>query len=157
MLEAESILERAVTERVSSDWRARVFELAEALYRSIGMQLSVPLYQAEAVDRGANLDNIDVPVNDRLWLKEQFAEIRELPDEGQRLKRIDDIVHWTDPGRGGFYDDLGDLLRQPHLVRLALPQGGAALDVGEQKGDGAGRQVGHQRSPYDVQTGMAPL
>ena len=81
------------------------------------MQLSVPLYQAKAVDRGANLDNIDVPLNDRLWLEEQFAAIRSLPDEGQRLKRIDEIVRWNDPGPGGFYDDLGDLLRQPHLVR----------------------------------------
>src|SRR5438093_1241202 len=45
MSEAEAILERAVTDRVSTRWRARVFELAEALYRSIGMQLSVPLYK----------------------------------------------------------------------------------------------------------------
>ena len=27
------------------------------------------------------------------------------------------IVHWTDPGPGGFYDDLGNPARQPHLVR----------------------------------------
>ena len=52
MSQADAILERAVTERVSTHWRARVFELAEALYRSIGMQLSVPLYKAKAVDRG---------------------------------------------------------------------------------------------------------
>ena len=119
MSQADAILERAVTERVSTHWRARVFELAEALYRSIGMQLSVPLYKAKAVDRGANLDNIDVPLNDRLWLKERFAAIRDLPDEGERLKRIESIVKWTDPGPGGFYDDLGNLLRQPHLVRGA--------------------------------------
>ncbi|PYL00703.1 MAG: hypothetical protein DME19_04230 [Verrucomicrobia bacterium] len=117
MSEAESILERAVSNRVSTQWRARVFELAGALFRSIGMQLSVPLYKAEAVDRGANLDNIDVPLNNRAWLKEQFAEIRTLSDEEERLKRIDEIDHWTDPGPGGFYDDLGNLLRQPHLVR----------------------------------------
>src|SRR6266571_556815 len=119
MSQANAILERAVTERVSTHWRARVFELAEALYRGIGMQLSVPLYKAKAVDRGANLDNIDVPLNDRLWLKERFAAIRDLPDEGERLKRIESIVKWTDPGPGGFYDDLGNLLRQPHLVRGA--------------------------------------
>ena len=117
MAEAESMLERAVTDRVANDWRARVFELAEALYRSIGMQLSVPRYKAIAVDRGANLDNIDVPLNDRVWLKQQFAAIRESPSESERLKRIDSIVNWTNPGPGGFYDDLGNTLRQPHLVR----------------------------------------
>src|SRR5204863_444151 len=53
MSEAEAILKHAMTDGVSTRWRARVFELAEALYRSIGMQLSVPLYKAIAVDRGA--------------------------------------------------------------------------------------------------------
>ncbi len=45
--------------------RARVFEMAEALFQSIGMQLSVPRYQAEARDRGANLDAIDAPLPPR--------------------------------------------------------------------------------------------
>ena len=117
MSEADSILEGALSERVSADWRARVFELAEALYRSIGMQLSVPLYRAIAVDRGANLDNIDVPLNDGPWLKDLFAQVRGLTGEAERLGRIEAIVRWSDPGPGGFYDDLGDLLRQPHLVR----------------------------------------
>jgi len=117
MSESDAILERAVTERVQTQWRARIFELAEALYRSIGMQLSVPLYKAKAVDRGANLDNIDLPLNDRLWLKEQFAVIRSLPEEGERRMRLESIVNWTNPGPGGFYDDLGNPLRQQHLVR----------------------------------------
>jgi hypothetical protein len=33
------------------------------------------------------------------------------------LKLIDEIIHWTDPGPGGFYDDLGNPSCQPHLVR----------------------------------------
>ena len=117
MSEAEAILDRAETNRVSVEWRARVFELAEALFKSIKMQLSVPLYKAIAVERGANLDNIDAPLNSRVWLKQQFAEIRALPEEAARLKRIDETLDWTDPGPGGFYDDLGNVMRQPHLVR----------------------------------------
>ena len=34
------------------------------------------------------------------------------------------MVNWTDPGPGGFYDDLGNPSNQPHLVRGP----GAALD-----------------------------
>ena len=30
---------------------------------------------------------------------------------------IREIVNWTNPGPGGFYDDLGNSARQPHLVR----------------------------------------
>ncbi len=95
----------------------RVFELAEALFQSIRMQLSVGRYQAIAVGRGANLDSIDAPLNNRPWLKAQFQEIRKLPAEAPRLVRLDEIVNWTNPGPGGFYDDLGNPACQPHLVR----------------------------------------
>jgi hypothetical protein len=114
---AEAVLDRAVTRRMAADRRARVFELAEALYQSIRMQLSVGRYQASAVDRGANLDTVDVPLNNRLWLKERFAELRRLNSEAGRLRGIDEVLRWTDPGPGGFYDDLGNPSRQPHLVR----------------------------------------
>src|SRR5262249_35000211 len=58
MNRAEQILARA-SERTATDLRARVFELAEALFQSIRMQLSVPRYKAISTDRGANLDTID--------------------------------------------------------------------------------------------------
>ncbi len=115
--EAEAILERALAQPVSQAWRARVFELAEALYQSIRMQLSVPRYKAIAVGRGANLDSIDVPLNNRPWLTYRFAEIRKMTNEPERLQALEEIVNWTNPGPGGFYDDLGNMAQQPHLVR----------------------------------------
>ena len=117
MNEAEKILDRAVTERVAQDVRGRVFELGEALFQSIRMQLSVEKYQAIAVGRGANLNTIDFPLNNRLWLKQQFSEIRKPAPERERAERLDEIVNRQNPGPGGFYDDLGNLTQQPHLVR----------------------------------------
>ncbi|MBX6314557.1 MAG: hypothetical protein IRY99_16840, partial [Isosphaeraceae bacterium] len=117
MDQAEAILERAVTQPVAIDRRARVHELAEALFQSIRMQLSVGRYQAIAVGRGANLDTIDVPLNNRVWLEGQFAQLRPLEREADRLRGIAALLDRTDPGPGGFYDDLGDPSRQPHLVR----------------------------------------
>ncbi len=108
---AAAILDRTVKQPVAPEWRARIFELAEALFQSIGMQLSVPRYKAIGVDRGASLDTLDVPLNNRLWLEHQFDQARGDP------AAIDRILNWTDAGPGGFYDDLGDLTRQPHLVR----------------------------------------
>lgn len=113
---AQAILDQARTHRVAADLRARVFELAEALFQSLRMQLSVPRYQAIAVGRGANLDTIDVPLNSREWLLEQFARIRKLAEEPKRLAAIDALVNWTNPGPGGFYDDPGNTRQQPHLV-----------------------------------------
>src|SRR5207249_1202485 len=51
-----------------------------------------------------------------LWLKQRFASLRDLSIEAERLKALDEIVEWTNPGPGGFYDDLGKLDWQPHLV-----------------------------------------
>ena len=117
LAEGEGILDRAVTQPVAADWRERILELGAALFQSIRMQLSVEKYQAIAVDRGANLDTLDVPLNNREWLKERFAEIRKQSSETNRQQSIDALVHWTDPGPGGFYDDLGNLSQQPHLMR----------------------------------------
>lgn len=111
---AAAILDRAASAPVAPEWHARIFELAEALFQSIGMQLSVARYKAIGVDRGATLDTLDVPLNNRLWLQRRFAEAR--GDAGA----IDRILNWTDPGPGGFYDDLGDPTRQPHLVRGSI-------------------------------------
>jgi hypothetical protein len=115
MDEAAKILDSSET-RVAVDWRKRVFELADALFASIKMQTSVPKYQAISVGRGATLDTIDVPLNNRLWLEARFAALRSESVEAERLKGIDEIVNWTNPGPGGFYDDLGKLHLQPHLV-----------------------------------------
>ena len=114
---AQAALDRSHTHPVSQDWRARIFELAEALYQSIRAQLSVPRYQAIRVGRGANLDTVDMPLNDRIWLSSRFEKIRELDTEENRLKVIDALVNRTNPGPGGFYDDLGNLTRQTHLLR----------------------------------------
>jgi hypothetical protein len=114
--QAEAVLNRAVAEPVSADLRGRVFELAEALFQSIRMQLSVPRYKAISVGRGATLDTIDMPLNNRVWLEQRFAAIRQLETEKARIGEIDAIVNWTNPGPGGFYDDLGDPSRRPHLI-----------------------------------------
>ena len=114
---AEEILDQAVKNLVASDVRARLYELAEALYQSSRSQLSVKKYQAIAVGRGANLDTTDVPLNNRLWLKQRFEEIRGMEQEADQLAAINEIINWTNPGPGGFYDDMGNLSRQPHLVR----------------------------------------
>jgi hypothetical protein len=120
--EAERILNRAVMAPVAQDLRARVFELAEALYQSIRMQLSVARYKAIHVDRGANLDLIDVPLNKREWLKERIAEVRASGDKRQQQELVDAIVGWTNPGPGGFYDNLGSLTQRPHLVGEPAPE-----------------------------------
>jgi hypothetical protein len=119
MKQAKDVLDKAKSELISDDWRQRVFELAEALFQSTHMQLSVKKYYASSVDRGANLDLIGYSLNDRIWLEEQFARIARTDNEQARLSEIEKITNWKNPGPGGFYDDLGDLANQPHIVMEA--------------------------------------
>jgi hypothetical protein len=95
---------------------SRIHEIGEALFQSIGMQLSVEKYKAIGPDRGASLSTLNAPLNNRLWLLHEFEQIKKLPDKAAQLSAINRIVNWTDPGPGGFYDDLGHPGAQPHLL-----------------------------------------
>ncbi len=116
ILAAQRILDEA-RERPAPEWRLRVYALAEALFQSIRAQLSVARYKAISVGRGASLDTVERPLNNDGWLRARFAEALATEKEEQRAAALDLIVNWTDPGPGGFYDDLGDLSQQPHLLR----------------------------------------
>ncbi|MBI1353427.1 MAG: hypothetical protein GC160_03705 [Acidobacteria bacterium] len=102
---------------VAPAWRTRVYELAAALFQSIRLQTSVSKYQAIATERGATLDSFEAPLNDRRYLLSEIAAIRALDSPEARQERIWSVLHRTDPGPGGFYDDLGNTSLQPHLVR----------------------------------------
>ena len=77
---------------IRPDWRCRIFALAEALYQSIRMQLSVPLYGAKQIGRGANLDMMDTPLNHRVQLTEHLNRIRNQQEESKRLIMIDHLL-----------------------------------------------------------------
>jgi len=116
MEEAQSILDADMRTADALEDRARVFELAEALFQSIHMQLSVDRYKAISIDRGANLDAIDFALNNRVWLENRFEQIRAIGFEPDRIAKIDELLNWTDPGPGGYYDALGFANQRPHLV-----------------------------------------
>src|SRR5581483_8498373 len=80
LADADRILDADMRTPDAMALRARVFELAEALFQSIHMQLSVARYQAIAIGRGANLDAIDFALSNRVWLQNEFKRIRALPD-----------------------------------------------------------------------------
>lgn len=97
--------------------RERLFYLADRLYRAIGLQLSVKLYGASAVERGANLDRVDATLNDEVWLLRQLDRIETLADPTQKQAELRALTAPDVPLSGAFYDDLGDPWAEPHLVR----------------------------------------
>lgn len=114
--EARTILSQGDLKPAGGDRRDRVNELAEALFQSIHMQLDTKRYHG-VLGRGTTQDWMDLPLNDRRWLVPKFAGFRRLGTEGERIRAIDELLNRTNPGPGGFYDNLGDPSAQPHLVR----------------------------------------
>jgi len=92
LTEAEAILDKAKPQRVKPQWRARVFELAEALFQSIRMQLDTDRYMGIRTNRGANLDNIDKPLADLDDLTERLQDIHRIQSEKERLAAIAGLV-----------------------------------------------------------------
>ncbi|MBN1352958.1 hypothetical protein JXJ21_26445 [candidate division KSB1 bacterium] len=122
---AEKILALARSKPVAQDYRQRCDELAEALFQSIGAQLSVEKYAASE-GRGDFMDYIDAPLNDAPWLSTQFNLIRQQKSEQAQFEAVKTLIARTDPGPGGFYDNFGSA---GSLQRVA-PGEGWATDPG---------------------------
>ncbi len=86
---ARAVIEQAQTRKPRPDLRQRVFELAEALFQSIRMQLSVEKYHSQ---RYGNLDDIDEQITDCEDMAEDLKKLSTLGSEQQRVAGIAEIV-----------------------------------------------------------------
>lgn len=118
MTNAETLLATADTAPVRTDLQNHIRDLCDALFASIGLQTSTSSpFNASGLERGCVLDTLNWPLNDRCWLQIRFSAIRSLSNETEKLAAINEILNWENPGEGGFYDDLGSLNKQPHVVQ----------------------------------------
>ena len=152
---ALGLWDQAVLAPIGQDLRTRVFQLAEALFNSIRMQLSVDLYQAQYETRGANLDAIDYPLNDRQWWRENLSEVLKLTTEPERLSRIQKLLEKQDTTPGGFRDDL----IRPHSKDRVQGWSDYATDPGGL--EGPSRRFSYRKSqmalPFSWRGGLVTL
>jgi len=127
MAKATEALNQAVTRPISVELRRRISELCDKLFHSIGMQTSVKKYYAAGEERGAVLDFVNYPLNNRWWLEDQFKLIRALGSEDAKNRRLDQLAAWEHPGPGSFYDDMGNIAKSPHVVHC-YPDNGPELE-----------------------------
>ena len=118
---ASRVLDRADAHTAAPDLRARIVELCAELFQTIGLQSSVEQYYASDPQRGAVLDFIDTPLNNRWWIQDQFAAIRKLPSEDAKLVSLLAIAQWEHPGPGSFYDNPGNVAKSPHVQPEVAP------------------------------------
>jgi hypothetical protein len=72
---ARTILAEPDQDQTTDALRARLLELGKQLFDSIGAQLDVATYKARNPERGAVLDFLDIPLNNRLWIEDELDAI----------------------------------------------------------------------------------
>ncbi|MCE1199834.1 MAG: glycoside hydrolase family 20 zincin-like fold domain-containing protein, partial [Marinilabiliales bacterium] len=72
--DARNKLMEAKEQPVAQELKSRCFALADSLFRSFGAQLTIEKHHAMG-GRGNFIDNIDIPLNDALWLLDQLNKI----------------------------------------------------------------------------------
>ena len=117
MDQAAEILNQWSTRPVSAGLRSRIEQLCAELFQSIGLQSSVEKYHASGAERGAFLDFVDYPMNNRWWLEDEFVKVRELGTEAEKVSRLKTLADWENPGEGSFYDDIGNPAKSSHVKR----------------------------------------
>ncbi|MEP6949468.1 MAG: hypothetical protein ABI863_09345 [Ginsengibacter sp.] len=95
--------------------RQKIVDYCAALFTSIGMQTSVKKYNASGEERGAILDFLDYPLNNRWWLHDEFLKIRKMKSEQEKVARLRIIYTWENPGKGSYYDDISNISKEPHV------------------------------------------
>jgi hypothetical protein len=109
------IVNEADKNPVFPELRQKIVSYCAALFNSIGMQTSVKKYNASGAERGAILDFLDYPLNNRWWLSDEFAKIRQMKSEQEKLARLQIIYTWDNPGPGSYYDDVSNISKEPHV------------------------------------------
>lgn len=115
VLKARMELDRIDDERTGQSLKEKCFVLADSLYSSIGAQLTIEKHGAMP-GRGNFLDNIDIPLTEAPWLHDQLNGIEQIADDHQRLQKIKEVLHRTDPGPGGFYDHFGNVQSKHRII-----------------------------------------
>jgi hypothetical protein len=116
MKRAQELLNDSSGYRNDTGLRKAVIVLCDELFHSIGLQTSVKKYHASGEERGAVLDFIDYPLNNKWWLEDRFIAIRKLPNNAQAAALLE-IANWEHPGPGSYYDDIGNVAKSAHVLR----------------------------------------
>lgn len=110
---ALAILAKSEAECWQAVLHERIYALGKSLFDSIGYQTRS---QPEGPNKGLVLDDLERPLNNRWWLEDEFAKVRRLSTEGDKLARLEILRTWEEPGPGSFYDEIGHVGKSPHVV-----------------------------------------
>lgn len=115
MDKALATVNKADLQPVAPELRKRIEDLCADLFASIGLQTSVPKYKAKNYERGAVLDHVDYPLNNRWWLSDEFKKIDTVKTAKEQIAALRTIANWENPGNGSYYDDVSSVSKGPRV------------------------------------------
>lgn len=116
---ALATVNKADKEGVAPELRKKIEDLCAGLFASIGLQTSVPKYKAKNYERGAVLDHVDYPLNNRWWLADEFEKIRLMKTTDEQMAALQTIAAWENPGNGSYYDDISSVSKGPRVKTIS--------------------------------------
>jgi hypothetical protein len=116
MKKALSIFAKAETSPVLPDVHSHIIKLCKDLYTSISLQTSVPIYKASGSERGAILDFLDRPLNNKWWYEDEFKKLQG-QTETEKNNRLKTIANWERVSEGSFYDEVGNVGKSIHSMK----------------------------------------
>jgi hypothetical protein len=119
MTDALAIVNKADTQPIAREIRKHIEELTDALYISIGLQTSTAKHKPRNPERGAIMDFVDYPLNNRWWLSDEFDKIKKMKDTGEQLAMLEKISSWENPGVGSYYDDISSVSKGPRVKTIS--------------------------------------
>lgn len=119
MATALELVNRADVSPIAVDLRKKIETLCADLFESIGLQTSVPKYNAKGYERGALLDFVDYPLNNRWWLADEFKKVQAMAVKEEKLARLRVIATWENPGPGSYYDDISSVSKGPRVSTIS--------------------------------------
>lgn len=96
--------------------KSKIEDYCKNLFDLIGLQTSVKLYNASGAQRGAFLDFVDFPLNNRWWYEDEFNKIRKMKSEQEQKERLEIMRTWENPGAGSYYDDVSNIANSRHVT-----------------------------------------
>ena len=116
---ALATVNKADTEPIAKDIRKHLEDLSDALYISIGLQTSTAKHKPRSPERGVVMDFVDYPLNNRWWLTDEFAKIKQIKDHDQQLVMLKKISSWENPGPGSYYDGISSVSKGPRVKTIS--------------------------------------
>jgi len=107
---------------IAQGWRKRLDQLSQSINTSSSLcggcvSGGMMILQSQTITM--SLDTLDTPLADTYFLLSSMRNVS-AANSSSRVDMLLQLLHWSDPGPGGFYDSLGESPRNSRHVHTVM-------------------------------------